>query len=30
LNETAAFAAPFLFSAQELIGDDLRIISPSL
>jgi hypothetical protein len=30
LNETATFAAPFLFSAQELIDDDLRIIGPSL
>jgi len=30
LNETAPFAAPFLFSTQELTGRDLRIISPSL
>jgi hypothetical protein len=30
LNETASFAAPFLFSAQELNGDYLRIISTSL
>jgi len=30
LNETASFAAPFLFSTQELTGRDLRIISPSL
>src|SRR5262249_3528912 len=30
LNETASFAAPFLFSTQELNGNDLRISSPSL
>jgi hypothetical protein len=30
LNETVSFAAPFLFSAQELIEDDPRIFGPSL
>jgi len=30
VDRDGAFWAPFLFSAQELITADLRIISPSL